>query len=224
MIQVPVYNTEGELLRHLEVDECRLGGTVNRALLRQAVLAYEANRRAGNAKTRTRAEVSYSGRKLYRQKHTGRARAGDRGSPVRVGGGVAHGPRPRDYSQKLNKKMRRRALASALLTKLQASRVKLLEQLQLDEPKTRQMARIMAKLGLQRAPLFVLPEHDALLWRCTRNIPGASMRTGRELNAYEVLRARELVFTEEAFEQTLALAAEQSRAEQAPEAHDAAGE
>ncbi len=119
MIKAPVYSMAGQLLEQIEVDESRFGGTIHRDVLRQSIIAYEANQRVGTAKTKTRAEVKYSGRKPWRQKHMGRARAGTRASPLWVGGGVTHGPVPRDHSQKLNKKMRRMALGSAILAKLQ---------------------------------------------------------------------------------------------------------
>ena len=200
MLKVALYSEAGEILEELRVDEARLGGTVHKDLLRQSVLAYEANQRAGTAKTKTRAETSYSGNKPWAQKHTGRARAGTRNSPLWRGGGTTHGPVPRDYSQKLNKKMRARATASAILAKLQAGRVKVLEKIELTEPKTKQMAKILKALGVQRSFLLVLPRHDALLWRCTRNLRGAEMMTASELNAYQVLRARDVIFTQEAFD------------------------
>jgi len=210
MIQVPVYSMEGEVVTQIEVDEAALGGEVHRDVLRQAVLAYEANQRQGTAKTKTRGEVSYSGRKPWPQKHTGRARAGSRGSPIWVGGGVIHGPVPRDYTQKLNRKMRRKALASALLAKLQAGEVKVLVSLELREPRTREMARVLKNLGVDRSFLVVLARHDPLLWRCARNIRGAAMSSARELSAHEVLRAHRLVFTRDAFEQYLGATQQES--------------
>jgi len=224
MISVPVYSMDGEATADAQVDEARLGGTVNQAVLRQAILAYEANRRAGTAKTKTRAEVSYSGRKPWRQKHTGRARAGTRASPVWRGGGVALGPRPRDHSQKLNRKMRCRALASALLAKLQAGEVKVIERLELREAKTKEMAQFLKNLGVERAFLLVLPAHDPVLWRCTRNIPGAAMMTVDELNAYEVLRARHVLFTKDSFDQVFGVAREPGRSASAEDASGAEGE
>lgn len=200
MIQVPLYNMAGELQDELELDEARLGGQVRREVLRQAVLTYEANQRAGTAKAKTRSQTSYSDAKPWPQKHTGRARAGTRNSPIWVGGGVTFGPQPRDHSKKLNKKMRRRAVASALLGKIQSGEVKLLDALELPEPKTREMANVLKNLGVERSFLIVLPQHDSLLWRCTRNIPGASMMSARELNAYRLLWPREVIFTRDAFD------------------------
>jgi large subunit ribosomal protein L4 len=212
MIQVPLYNMDGELLEELQMDEARLGGEVRREVLRQAVLTYEANQRSGNAKTKTRSETSYSNAKPWPQKHTGRARAGSRNSPIWVGGAVTFGPQPRDYSKKMNKKMRRRAVASALLGKLQSGEVKLLDNLELPQPKTREMASVLENLGVERTFLIVLPDHDKVLWRCTRNIPGSGMMAARELNAYRLLRPRDVIFTREAFDQTVKRLAQQCAA------------
>ena len=203
MIKVPVHNMAGELIEELEVDEARLGGEVRPDVLRQAVLSYEANQRAGTAKTKDRSEVAYADNKPWPQKHTGRARAGTPASPVWVGGGVAFGPRPRDYSKKMNRKMRSRALASALLAKLLDGEVKVLDALELSEGKTSEMAGVLKNLGVDRTFLILLPQQDAQLWRCTRNIPGAGMKAVREANAYEIVRPRHVIFTREAFEQML---------------------
>jgi len=203
MIQIPVYSPAGEVVSHVEVERSRLGGTVRRELLRQAVVAYEANARVGTAKAKTRAEVSGSNVKPWRQKGTGRARAGSRKSPIWVGGGVAHGPRPRDYSQKLNKKVRRKALLSALLAKMADGEVKVVENLELPEPKTRHVAAILRNIGVEKSFLLVVPRHDALLWRCTRNIAGSAVKAASELNAYEVLKRRYVVFTAEGLREVL---------------------
>jgi len=210
MIKVPVYSMDGKLLEELEVDEAVLGGKVCADVLRQAILTYEANQRAGTAKTKTRAEKAYSGRKPWRQKHTGHARAGSRASPIWVGGGKAHGPVPRDYSQKLNKKMRQKALASALLAKLQDAEVKILDKLELPEAKTKEMVRVLSNIGVERTFLLVVAQNDPALWRCTRNIAGAAMTPAGELNPYELVRARTVVFTREAFDSTLAASAQEA--------------
>jgi len=224
MINVSVFNTAGQVLEQVQLDESVLGGQVRRVLVRQAVLAHEANQRAGTAKTKTRGEVSHPDRKPWPQKHTGRARAGTPNSPIWVGGGVAHGPVPRDYTQKLNKKMRRRAVQSALLAKLREGRVKIVDSLQLPRPKTKEVARILKGLGVERRFLLVLSQHDELLWRCTRNIPGAAVMTARELNAYEMLKARDLVFiTRAAFDEVLKEAQKPSTPEPAGNPAEAGG-
>ncbi len=200
MIEIPIYNMAGELQAEKDFDEARLGGEVRPEVLRQAVITYEANQRQGNAKTKTRAETSYSNVKPWPQKHTGRARAGSRNSPLWVGGAVTFGPQPRDYSKKMNKKMRMRAVASALLGKMESDEVKIVEELTLPQPKTREMASVLDALGVERKFLIVLPDHDDLLWRCTRNIEGSSMMAARELNAYRVLWAHDVIFTKDAFD------------------------
>ena len=195
---------EGQLLEELELDEALLGGEVRRDVLRQAILTHEANQRAGTHKTKTRAEVAYSDKKPWPQKHTGRARAGTRASPLWPGGGISHGPQPRDYSMKMNKKMRRRALASALLAKILDGELKVLQSLELAQPKTREMACVLKSIGAERTVLLVIPKHDATVWRCARNIHGATVRVAGELNAYEVVRSRDVVLTREAFDGVLA--------------------
>jgi len=218
VMKVPVYDKAGELLEEMAVDEACFGGAVRKDLLRQAILAYEANQRAGTASTRTTGQGSHSGAKPWSQKHTGRARAGSRNSAIWVGGGVTHGPKPRDFSQKLNKKMRTRAVASAVLAKLRAGQVKIVDGIELAEPKTREMVRILKALGVQRSFLLVLPRHDATLWRCTRNIPGAWMMTVGEINAYQLVRARDVIFTRQAFQQVMERS---SRSAGTPEALEA---
>lgn len=203
MIEIPVYNMAGELQSEEQFEEARLGGEVRAEVLRQAIITYEANQRQGNAKTKTRGETSYSNAKPWPQKHTGRARAGSRNSPLWIGGAVTFGPQPRDYSKKMNKKMRLRAVASALLGKMESGEVKILDELELPQPKTREMASVLDALGVERKFLIVLPDHDSILWRCTRNIEGSSMMAARELNAYRMLWAQDLIFTKDAFEATV---------------------
>jgi large subunit ribosomal protein L4 len=210
-MEIPVYSVAGQQVDRVPVDEAALGGAPNMALLRQAVLMYEANRRVGTAKTKTRCEVhpvrprggGTVHQRPWRQKHTGRARHGSRRSPIWVGGGVAHGARPREYRKKMPAAARRAALRSAFLAKAADGEVLAVADLELPEPKTRQMAAILGNLGVQRSFLIVLPAHDAGLWRCTRNIPGAAMCTYRELNAYEMIRPSRVIFALEALRRFL---------------------
>ncbi len=203
IISIPVYNMAGEVLEEFVLDRSRLGGYIRKDLLHQAVVTYEANRRSGTAKAKTRGEVAYSGAKPWPQKGTGRARAGSRGSPVWVGGGVSHGPKVRDYSKKLSKKMKKLALASALLGKVGDGEVKLIRSIEVDPPKTKEVVRMLTGMGVERSFMVILPEHDPLLWRCTRNISGASMMAVRELNAYSLLKSLDLIFQLDAFEEAL---------------------
>lgn len=202
-MEIPVHNTDGDIVEQFQVDEAALGGVPNVELIRQAVLAHEANNRVGTAHTKTRDEVIRSRRKPWRQKHTGRARHGDRGSPIWKGGGVTHGPRPRDFRQKVNRKARRRATYSAFLAKALDGEVLAIDRLELPQPKTREMAGILGRLGVERTFLIVLSDYDETLWRCTRNIEGSAMTRWQELNAYDVIRPQRVIFTVEALRQFL---------------------
>ncbi len=226
-MQIPVYSVAGQVVDQFEVDEAALGGRPNRELIRQALLMYEANKRVGTSKAQTRAEVTpvrprFGGsahQRPWRQKHTGRARHGSRRSPIWVGGGVTHGPRPRDYRKRMPRAARRAALASAFLAKAMDGELIAVDGLELPEPKTREMAVILRNLGADRTFLIVLPEHDTELWRCTRNIPGAAMKTWHELNAYQVIRPRRVIFLLEALQRFMAAArgAEAEEPEPAPD-------
>lgn len=201
-MKLPVYSQAGEELRREELEVEALG-PVKVKLLKQVVLAYEANRRVGTASTKRRGEVTGSGRKLYRQKGTGFARMGDRRNPVRVGGGVAHGPRLRDYRQAIPRGMRRRALASALSGKLRDGEVRLLEGLSLAEPKTRAVAQMLERMGCGGSCLLVLPAYDGVVLKSVRNLPRVVVREAREVTAYDLLRYHQVVFVGEALAQVM---------------------
>nr|MEE4267363.1 50S ribosomal protein L4 [Candidatus Krumholzibacteria bacterium] len=172
---------------------------VRRQALYDAVRNYLANQRQGTHDTQTRAEVSYSTAKLYRQKGTGRARAGSAGSPTRVGGGVAFGPHPRDYSYTLPQKIKRAALKSALSDRASNERVTVVEDFVMDAPKTSRMATLLKGLPLEgRHTLVVLDREDDAIYRSTRNLHGVRVLRSHELNAYTILWADNLVFTQKA--------------------------
>jgi len=201
-MKVPVYNQSGDQVRQHELDGESLG-PVRTKLLKQVIVGYEANRRVGTAHAKRRSEVVGSSRKLYRQKGTGYARAGSRRSPVRVGGGKAHGPRPRDFRQVLPKRMRRQALASALAGKLRDGEVRLLESLSLAEPKTRVVAELLGRLGCLESCLLVVPAYDPTVVKSVRNLPAVEVREAREVNAHDLLRRRQVVFVGEALERVM---------------------
>jgi len=207
-MEIPIHNTDGEVVEQLQVDEAALGGVPNRELIRQAIVAHEANSRVGTARAKMRDEVVRSRHKPWRQKHTGRARQGDRGSPIWKGGGVTHGPRPRDFRQKMNKKARRRATYSAFLAKGLDAEVLAIDNLELPRPKTREMTGILKRLRVERTFLIVLSEYDEILWRCTRNIEGSAMTRWQDLNAYEVIRPQRVIFAADALRQFLDAAPE----------------
>lgn len=195
MIELAVYNSQGKEVEKLSLEEESLGGVVKKALLREAVLMYEANQRLGTACTKTKAEVHGSGRKPWAQKHTGRARAGMVRSPLWRKGGVVFGPKPRDYSYQIPKKAKKEALRSALLGKLLDGEVTVVDRLEMDSPCTKKMAQLLKTLGIHDSCLVVARDDNQTLWKSVRNIPGMAVLPASQLNAYEVLKRKRLLIT-----------------------------
>jgi large subunit ribosomal protein L4 len=199
MATAKLYNEAGEATGTVDLPATLFAQPVHRQALYEAVRCYRANQRQGTHDTQTRAEVRYSGAKLYRQKGTGRARAGAAGSPTRIGGGVAFGPHPRDYSYKLPRKIKRTALFSALSDRAGAERVNVIEDLELEQPQTAKVAALLKAMDLPgRHTLLVLPAGGDVLYRSARNIKGVRVLRCHELNAYTILWADNLVFTQKA--------------------------
>jgi large subunit ribosomal protein L4 len=204
MIEVPVYSQTGEQIETLQVDEQKLGGEVRKALLKQALVMYHANQRQGSAHSKSRSEVAGSTRKIYRQKGTGNARMGTIRQPVRKGGGHAKHKIPKDWRQDMPKKARRLARNSAILSKIQSNDLLVLENIQLEQPKTKQMAAVYRALGIDRSCLFALPERDELVERSARNLDRTTLTTVAQLNAWDIMRNRKLLTTKAGLEQILA--------------------
>lgn len=202
MPRVAVYNTHGERIGEVELSERVFGAPLRPALLHQAVVAYLANQRRGTAATKTRGMVSGGGRKPWRQKGTGRARQGSIRAPHWRKGGIVFGPQPRDYAQAMPKKARRAALRSALSAKVTEGRLIVLEglgDLELERPRTREMAGLVKRLDLEgKRPLFILPEPNRTLYLSARNLPGVDTETVDRLNVYQVLRHGHVVLAREA--------------------------
>lgn len=194
MIKIPVRSASGAQTGEVVV-QARLPGTMGLQAVHDAVTAYLAAQRAGTACTKTRGEVSGGGRKPYRQKGTGRARAGSIRSPIWRGGGVVFGPKPRDYSKRLPKKVVQLAFCRAFLDKAQAGQVSVIEEIRLPEPKTRHVAALLSALKLTRGALIVLDKDNEEIRRAARNIPRVSVTTAASLNAYDVLAAPALLVT-----------------------------
>ena len=175
------------------------GVKINQPLMAQAIRVYLANQRRAKAKTKTRGEVRGSGRKIWRQKGTGRARHGDRYAPIFVGGGRAHGPRGvENYQLKMSKRMKRAALFSALTSKFKAGEILVVKGLVKVKPKTKPMAKILAdKLKIEGKILLVLPEKIENLMRAVRNIKGVSLAQASLLNTYQVLKSEKIILTPE---------------------------
>lgn len=165
------------------------------------VVAHLANQRRGTACTKTMGEVAGTGKKPWRQKGTGRARAGSFRSPLWRGGGVVFGPKPRDFSKKVTQTTKHLALRKALSERLKAGEVLVLDQLKLDAPKTKQLVGVFATLQLAGTVLVVQAGGDTNLLLAARNLPGVEVTTGNQLNAYQVLKYDRLVFTQAAFAQ-----------------------
>jgi large subunit ribosomal protein L4 len=172
-----------------------------KGLVWESVKCYLANQRQGNASTKTRAEVSGTGKKPHRQKHTGHARQGSRRSPQFVGGGIAWGARPRDYSYELPKKLRRQALALALSARKGEDAVTVVEDFELPEPKTREMVKVLRGLNLDGKVLLLTGGDSDKLRRASRNLPGLTVTTAQRVNTYDVVSHERIVLTESALKQ-----------------------
>jgi large subunit ribosomal protein L4 len=198
MLEVPVYNTQGQKVDTLQVDEAVFGRHVNVELVKQAVVAYHANKRQGTAATRSRGMVKGSTRKLYRQKGTGNARRGPIRTNLMKGGGVAFAKRARDFRQTLPRKMRRAALESAILAKILGRDLMVVQGLAIQSPKTAQMAEILANLQINRSCLLALAQRDRNIYLSSRNLADLTVRIAEELNAYDVATRRKMLVTREA--------------------------
>ena len=172
-----------------------------KGLVWESVKCYLANQRQGNASTKTRAEVSGTGKKPHRQKHTGHARQGSKRSPQFVGGGIAWGARPRDYSYELPKKLRRQALALALSARKGEDAVTVVEDFELPEPKTREMVKVLKGLNLNGKVLLLTGGASESLKRASRNLPGLTVTTAQRVNTYDVVSHERIVLTESALKQ-----------------------
>ncbi|HOM61041.1 MAG TPA: 50S ribosomal protein L4 [Anaerohalosphaeraceae bacterium] len=199
MIDVAVYNREGQEVERIQVNEEVLGGQIRSALLKQAIVMYHANQRVGTAATKNRGRVEGSTRKIYRQKGTGNARMGTIRTPIRKGGGVAFAKLPRDFSQRMPKKQRRLARDSAILSKLQSGQVVVVDELNFTQPKTREFARILKNLKIDRSCLVAIPQQDVNLYKSARNVPKVDVMVISDLNAGDICSKKKMLFTKDAF-------------------------
>ena len=202
-----VYNTQGKVVSKVNLPKEVFGAKVNDSLMAQAVRVYLANQRMGTASTKNRGEITGSTKKIWKQKGTGRARHSSRKAPIFVGGGVAFGPRPRDYSLKIPKKMKKAALFSALSYKQNNGEIKVVTGLEDISPKTKLMAQAIRKLGFDSKKinvLLVIPDKAKKdfenVYRAGRNIEGLKILRANALNTYEVLDNRSVLFMKDAVE------------------------
>lgn len=198
MAQVDVVNMAGEVVSQIQLDEYVFGIKPNASVVHQAVVAQLANARRGTADTKTRGEINASGSKLWRQKGTGRARQGSRRAPHWKGGGVAFGPHPRSYAQRLPRKMRRLALRSALSSAVADEKLLVLERLEITTPKTKDMAAALKVLGIQGKTMIVLPEKDEAVQKAARNLPEVMTVVPSTMNLLDLMSRDKLVMTVDA--------------------------
>jgi len=202
MLELDVYDMDARKIDSVKVDEAVFGAAVNRPVLRQAVLMYRANRRAGTASAKNRNAVETTGKKPFRQKGTGRARQGSTVAPHHRGGGVAHGPRPRSYRQQMPRKMRQTALKSAYLDRLHGATC-VLDALELDAPKTQAVAKLLRGLGIRGTCLIATTEAPEAVVKSVRNLAGVTVKRIRDVNAYDLLAPRGFVVTRAALESVI---------------------
>jgi len=201
MASLPVYDRTGAEVDTYQIDPATLAPRINRQLLHDAVVMYQANRRQGSAKSKSRAEISGASQKMYRQKGTGRARAGSRRSGVRRGGGHIFAKRPKDWSYRLPKKALRLATRMAVASRIADDQVTLIDELQFAEPKTSEMAAILKALQIDGQSLLVaLHAYDVNVYKSVRNLAGVSVAPVAELNALSVLHPRRLLMTRKALD------------------------
>jgi large subunit ribosomal protein L4 len=197
MPKLDVYNANKEKVGEIELSEAVFGAEVKPHLLHEVVVWQLAKRRAGTACTKTRAEVRGGGRKPWRQKGTGRARSGSRRSPLWRGGGTTFGPRPRDYSYNVPKKVRKAALKSALSDKLSEEKLLVLQGFGLEEIKTKAFAEVLGRFDIKNA-LVITADADEVLEKSSRNIPGVKVLRAEGLNVYDIMRHDRLMLLEPA--------------------------
>jgi large subunit ribosomal protein L4 len=184
---VTLYNTRGESVGEVELLSDIFEVSVNVPLMHQALVRQLANARQGTHKTKSRGEINRTKAKWYRQKGTGRARHGSRNANLFVGGGVAHGPTPRRYVKKMPRKMRRAALRSALSVKAMENQIVVLDELEMEAPRTREMVTVLGNLGLDRRVLILLPERDETVEKSARNLPQVKTLRASYLNIRDLL-------------------------------------
>ena len=198
MPTVAVYNMEGAKVGSMEISDSIFAAEINKAVLHEVVTNYLANQRQGTQSTKTRTEVSGGGIKPWRQKGTGRARQGSIRAPQWTGGGIALGPKPRDYRYSINRKIKKIALKSALSAKYEASEIFVIEDLKMDEIKTATVAKMLKGLEVAGKALIVTADYDNVVYKSARNIKNVKPTYVGVLNTYDVLKYDKFIIAKEA--------------------------
>ncbi|KNF08020.1 50S ribosomal protein L4 [Gottschalkia purinilytica] len=198
MPKVALYNVSGQQIGDIELSDAVFGVEVNEHVIYEVVKSQLANKRQGTQSAKTRAEVRGGGRKPWRQKGTGRARQGSIRAPQWVGGGVVFAPKPRDYSYKVPKKVRKLAMKCALSSKVENSEIIVLDELSLAQPKTKDMVNILKSVNSAKKALVVMAEKDENVVKSANNIPGVETTLVNTLNVYDILKYDSFIITKEA--------------------------
>ncbi len=198
MPKVSVFDMNGKAVSEIELSDAVFGIEPNKTVMHQAVVNYLANQRQGTQSTLTRSEVSGGGRKPWRQKGTGNARQGSIRAPQWTHGGIALGPKPRDYSYSLNKKVKRLALKSALSSKVASSEIIVVDEIKLEEIKTKSIVNMLSALGADKKTLIVMPEVDEKVIRSANNIKNVKTTLVNTLNVYDILNCNHFVVAKDA--------------------------
>ena len=206
MASVEVQSLDGKTLDKVDLPDEIFGADPSEGAIYYALKTYHTNQRQGNASTKTRGEVQLSKRKRHRQKGTGRARVGTAGSPIRIGGGVAHGPRPRNIKEKVNKKSKRSAIRSLLSIKATEGQIRVLEDFTFDAPKTRRLANLIKAFELEdRKALLLMEEPSDTVFKSSRNLKRLSVQPVAQVSAFDLAWADTVVFTRAALNRLQAL-------------------
>ena len=198
MPNVAMYNMSGESVGTIDLSEAVFGQEINKVAVHEVIKNYLANQRQGTQSTKTRTEVSGGGKKPWRQKGTGRARQGSIRAPQWMGGGVALGPKPRDYRYTINKKLRKVAVKSALSSKVEESTIVVVDSIELEAIKTKAVAEMIAKLPVEGTALIVTADKNDNVYKSARNIEGVDTTFVGQMNVYELVKYEYMVVTKDA--------------------------
>ncbi len=198
MPKVAIYNVSGQQVSEIELNDSVFGIEVNEHAMYEVVKNQLANKRQGTQSAKTRAEVRGGGRKPWKQKGTGRARVGSIRSPLWVGGGTVFAPKPRDYSYTIPKKVRRLAMKSALTSKVNSNELIVLDELNLETPKTKEMVNILKNLNVDKKALIVMSEKSEAVIKSAQNIPGVQTALVNTINVYDILKYDKFIITKDA--------------------------
>ncbi|MEK5641449.1 50S ribosomal protein L4 [Paenibacillus rhizosphaerae] len=198
MLKISVYDMDGRVIGEMELEQSIFGIVPNESVLHEAVVNVLANKRSGTHSTLTRGEVRGGGRKPYKQNKIDRSRAGSIRMPHWRHGGIAFGPKPRDYGYHLNKKVKRLALKSALSAKVQNNELIVVDRIHLESYRTKTIVAMLNALGADRKALIVLPEKDHMIFKSANNIPGVQTTEADSLNVYDILNCDKFIITKDA--------------------------